>query len=268
MNDRKLASKSSMDALLVSPPRIPNSLDVDCFSARRMSTSSQKGVKGRCLARIVDPESAIELWPGITVYSVKPCCGENIPVGSSVCSACFQRPRRAGADPVRRMWGLLTDSFPEGAPIYGSPWYWGLMGEMGEIGIEPPREWIQEACVRQLEAESWCPRGMGWKVQRQRAEDGEMRGGKKSNAGAATAAKTGKGIQTTLETLRVQYEESEEPLTKIFTEPLVIRKVETEGKIVWVAENGLVFACGAKDSVGDCLGQSHDLGLSIKIEEQ
>jgi hypothetical protein len=114
--------------------------------------------------------------------------------------------------------------------------------------VYPPREWITEAALAQLDVQRHCGQ-TAWKVQRPRASASEMRG--------KARVKPDTRVQTTLTTLRVAYEESEDLPEKICSEPLCIRLVFHQGRKIWLAENNMVFEW-KEGEIGELVGHWND----------
>lgn len=244
MNDRHLAYTATISPPLGSPSGTATSLDVGYSVSQGLSA---KGVKGRCWGRLANGHILCEPLDGCVFMSVKHC--KNNATGSiNLCARCAHRPLRS-MDASVNLYGLLNEPMPEWAPLYGSAQYWKTVGDLKDAGISPDRQWITEATLAQMEAERHCGVSRAWKVQRPRVKDIQMRGKAKVADGR---------IQTTLTTLRVAYEETEDMPEKICSEVLGVRLlVRPEGNL-WIAENGLVFAWKEKNEIGDLLGHWKD----------
>jgi hypothetical protein len=145
--------------------------------------------------------------------------------------------------------GLLTEPPCEASHIYGSSWYWSIVSKHGDPHDEG---WLEAAEEAQAAAEAVCLAAgrTPWKVQRPAEEDLEDMRVKKTKADkAAAAARLEKAAvnQQTLKKfvvpIKTIYEESAKPPETLPTDRCAIWKEDIDGTTIWVAENGMVFAC-------------------------
>ena len=149
--------------------------------------------------------------------------------------------------------GLLTEPPCEASHLYGSSWYWERVAKHGEPLDEA---WLEVAQQAQEAAEEVCLAAglQPWRVQRPSERGLEEMRVKKAKADKAAAATRLQKVEATQKQqqqslakfvvpIKVMYEESAKPPESLPTDTCEIWKEDVDGIPIWVAENGMVFAC-------------------------